>query len=524
MQLHGKNLIGARESGQGSTTISGYNPRLGEKLETLFTESTPEEIDSALELAASAAPILRELPAEKIAGFLERIASELNAIAEPLTARAVAESGLPIERLNFELGRTTGQILMFAGLVREGSWVDARIDHAIPDRTPAPKPDIRRVLIPIGPVVVFGASNFPLAFSVPGGDTASALAARNPVVCKAHPAHPGTSELAARAILAAVEACGLPDGTFSLVHGAGHETGLRLVRHPATRAVAFTGSLRGGRALMDAAAARKEPIPVYAEMGSVNPFFILPEALAENGPAIAQGLRQSVTLGVGQFCVCPGVIVGMVDDQFASKLRDEFSQARVGTMLHPGILAAYQAGVRERSEVAGVATTVSTLTADPSHTEASPALFETTAARFLEEETLRHENFGPSTVLVRCGAPEEMEAVARGLEGTLTATVHGTPADFVKYRGFLALLETKAGRLLLNGYPTGVEVCPSMHHGGPYPATSDAKYTSVGTAAILRFARPICYQNFPQELLPPELRDANEGKLWRTVDGVLTNK
>lgn len=525
MALHGKNFIGAKLSALGAASISGYDPKLGQKLDPLFHEATPEEIDAALDLAASAYTEFRQRSGEDAAVLLEKIIAELRASAEELIARAVAESGLPADRITGELGRTTGQLQMFANLAREGSWVDARIDNADPDRKPLPKPDVRRMLIPIGPVVVFGASNFPLAFSVAGGDTASALAARNPVVCKAHPAHPGTSEIAAAAIRRAANACGLPEGVFSLVHAAKPELSLRLVLHSAARAVAFTGSLQGGRAIFDAAAQRPEPIPVYAEMGSVNPVFVLPGALAERADAIAQGLRQSVTLGVGQFCTSPGLVIGLAVggfDRLTVSLRDLFQQAPAGTMLHPGILRAYQQGVEKLAKIDGMRQTQSSVSAEPARTEALPTLFESTAERYLDTVEVRHEVFGPSTVLIRCGSPEQMEQVARKLEGTLTVTIHATPQDLKDYRTFIALLEEKAGRLLLNGYPTGVEVCASMHHGGPYPATSDSKFTSVGTAAILRFARPVCYQNFPQELLPPELRDANERKIWRQVNGRMT--
>lgn len=524
--LHGQNFIGARLSALGSRNISGFNPKAGSKLAPWFAEATPAEIDSAMDLAAQAAPSFRDCAPGVVAEFLERIAVELRASAEALIERAVAETGLPPERITGELGRTTGQIQLFANLVREGSWVEARIDHADPDRKPLPKADVRRMLVPLGPVVVFGASNFPLAFSVPGGDTISAFAARNPVVCKAHPAHPGTSEIAAAAIRRAVEACGLHEGVFSMVHGASPEVSLRLVRHAAARAVGFTGSLHAGRALFDAACQRPDPIPVYAEMGSVNPVFVLPGALAERGDSIAQGLRQSVTMGTGQFCTCPGLVAGLggeAFDQFAAALRAQFEQAPAGAMLHPGILRSYEAGVEKLKAISGTSVTFSSLTADASHTEARPALFEASAERLLQRDELGREVFGPSTVLIRCGSPEEMEHVARGLEGTLTVTIHGTPEDLQAYRGFIRLLEEKAGRLLINGYPTGVEVCASMHHGGPYPATSDSKFTSVGTAAILRFARPVCYQNFPQELLPAELRDANERAIWRLVDGKFSN-
>jgi NADP-dependent aldehyde dehydrogenase len=413
---------------------------------------------------------------------------------------------------------------MFGNLVREGSWVDARIDRAMPERTPLPRPDIRRMLMPIGPVAVFGASNFPLAFSVAGGDTASALAAGCPVVVKAHPAHPATSEYAARAVVAAVTAAGMPPGVFSLLHSTRHDIARALVQHPLTKAVGFTGSLKAGRALFDAAAARPDPIPVYAEMGSVNPVFLLPGALAARAEAIADGLTSSVTLGVGQFCTSPGLVFVSGDagfDRFARRMVDLMRDVPPGTMLSPGIFAAYEAGVDRLSALAGTYTVRSSaVCTSPSQARAS--LFQTTADIFLQHPELGEEVFGPSTVVVRCGTPAEMEAVARRLDGQLTATLHGTPADFAEHASLVSILAEKAGRLICNGFPTGVEVCASMHHGGPYPATTDARSTSVGTAAIYRFARPVAYQNFPESSLPVELRDANPRAIWRLVDGELT--
>jgi alpha-ketoglutaric semialdehyde dehydrogenase len=379
------------------------------------------------------------------------------------------------------------------------------------------------MLIPIGPVAVFGASNFPLAFSVAGGDTASALAAGCPVVVKAHPAHPATSEIAARAVVAAARASGMPAGVFSLLQSTRNEIARALVQHPHVKAVGFTGSLRAGRALFDAASARPEPIPVYAEMGSVNPVFILPGALAERSAAIAEGLKDSVTLGVGQFCTNPGLTIGIADarfDGFVHELEALVCKAPAGTMLTPAIQRSFEAGVLRLSGIHGVSTTRSPITVQES--QGLPALFVTDADVFLEHHEMAEEVFGPSTLVVRCGSREDLHAVARQLEGQLTATIHGTPADLDEYASLVSILEQKAGRLIVNGFPTGVEVCPSMHHGGPYPATTDTRSTSVGTAAVHRFARPVAYQNFPESLLPAELQDANLRKIWRLVDGELT--
>jgi NADP-dependent aldehyde dehydrogenase len=489
-----------------------------------FHEATPAELEKALDLAARAFPVYRKVAHDQIAAFLERIGAEIMNLGPALIERTGAETGLPAARLEGERARTVGQLKMFADLIREGSWVDARIDRAIPDRKPLPKPDLRRMLIPIGPVAVFCASNFPLAFSVAGGDTASALAAGNPVVVKANRAHPGCAELVGDAIRKAVAACGLPPGVFSLIHGANHDLNLRLVKHPHTRAAGFTGSLKGGRALFDAAASRPDPIPVYAEMGSVNPVFILPGALQERGDAIAEGLKGSVTLGNGQFCTKPGVVMAFDDsalNKFIDKLKGLMAQQPPGTLLHPGILKSYDEGVKALGTLAHVVTKSATA-ADKAKTQAEAAVFETDALHFLKEARLREEVFGPATLLVRCGTRDELEKAARAMEGHLTATVHATDADLRDYAGLLSILEERVGRIVYNGYPTGVEVCPSVNHGGPWPATTDAKFTSVGTGAILRFVRPVAYQNFPDAALPQELRNRNVLKIWRLVDSKLT--
>jgi NADP-dependent aldehyde dehydrogenase len=514
--LIGKNLIAGEpvDATDASDTARGVLAQ--------FEEASSAHVDRALEAAVQSFDSYRALLPDARAAFLDRIAAEIDASDELIDAAHV-ETGLPRQRLAGERGRTAGQLRMFGALVREGSWVDARIDRALPQRTPLPKPDIRRMLIPIGPVAVFGASNFPLAFSVAGGDTASALAAGCPVVVKAHPAHPATSEIAARAIVAAARASRMPAGVFSLLQSTRNEIARALVQHPHVKAVGFTGSLRAGRALFDAASARPEPIPVYAEMGSVNPVFILPGALAERSAAIAEGLKDSVTLGVGQFCTNPGLTIGIADarfDAFVRELEALVCKAPAGTMLTPAIQRSFEAGVLRLSGIHGVSTTRSPITAQES--QGLPSLFVTDAEVFLEHHEVAEEVFGPSTVVVRCGSREDLHAVARQLEGQLTATIHGTPADLDEYASLVSILEQKAGRLIVNGFPTGVEVGPSMHHGGPYPATTDSRSTSVGTAAVHRFARPVAYQNFPESLLPAELQDANLRKIWRLVDGELT--
>jgi NADP-dependent aldehyde dehydrogenase len=461
------------------------------------------DIDSAVAAAEAAFETYSELPPASIARFLERIADEIVVLGDGLIATAAAETALTADRLNGERTRTVNQLRLFAEVARKADWKDVRIDPALPDRKPLRRPDLRRTLIPIGPVAVWAASNFPLAFSVAGGDTASALAAGCPVILKAHPGHPQTSVLVAGAIANAIEACGLPAGVFTMVEGTSPDVSLALVRHPGVKAGAFTGSLRAGRALFDAAAARPEPIPFFAEMGSVNPVFLLPEALAQRGEAIADGLTQSVNLGVGQFCTCPGLAVGIASsdfDHFAEQLRARFAQTKGGTMLTPGITSAYCDAVAHIARVNGVRVT-------KGQGEGSvPALFETSAQILLAKPELYHEVFGPSTILIRCESQAELEEAARALEGSLTATLQGTDTDLRSQAVLLKILTRKAGRLIFNGFPTGVEVGSAMQHGGPYPSTTDPRFTSVGTAAIGRFARPICYQDFPAEFLPAELR------------------
>ena len=381
------------------------------------------------------------------------------------------------------------------------------------------------MLIPIGPVAIFSASNFPLAFSVAGGDSASALAAGCPVVIKAHPAHPATSELTAVAIGRAVKKTGMPAGVFSLIQSSRNEIALDVVRHPLAKAVAFTGSLRAGRALFDAAVRRPEPIPLYAEMGSSNPVFLLLGALKERGEAIAQGMDASVTLGGGQFCTCPGLSFGIDGEhltRFSETLSNLIREAPIPTMLHAGISESYEEAVRRSCEIEGVHTIRSSAVTDANKQQTRATLFTTTMGIFEKHPELGEELFGPSTVVVRCFSEDDLNRIARTLQGHLTATIHGTSEDLVQYATLVSILENKAGRLIFNGFPTGVEVCPSMQHGGPYPATTDSRTTSVGTDAILRFARPLAYQNFPESSLPLELQDANPLGIWRLIDGRLS--
>jgi NADP-dependent aldehyde dehydrogenase len=525
MPLHGYSLIAGTLTKGGGKTFHATSPLDRKDLDPKFHEATFEDADRALHHAHDAFALFRRAGAVARAALLEKIAEEITALGDDLLHRAHAESGLPVDRLTGERGRTVSQLRLFADLVREGSWCDARIDTALPDRKPVPKPDLRRLLIPLGPVVVFGASNFPLAFSVAGGDTASALAAGCPVVVKAHPAHPGTSELVATAVQRAIEACGLPAGLFSLLHG-GAELGLTLVQHPFTRAVGFTGSRTAGIALWRAANERPEPIPVFAEMSSVNPVFILPGALQERGAQIVEGLKASVTMGVGQFCTKPGLVFGLGGvhfESFAEKFGIAIAGAAPATMLHAGICEAYHHGLDRIEKVPGVvALATSDIDPDPAQTQGEPMVFATDAEDFLRHRELHEEVFGPYTLLITANTWTELEAAARSLEGQLTVTLHATTADLASASDLLTILERKAGRLILNGFPTGVEVCPSMQHGGPFPATTDSRFTSVGTAAIQRFVRPVSYQNFPADALPPEVQNENPRGLMRLVNGQLT--
>jgi len=524
MTLSGKNYIAGRFSGQGSETFRAEDPNQAQALPVDFYVATQAEIGEAIEKAESAFELYRRMDAGRIAGFLETIADEILESGDALVRRCMAETALPEGRILGERARTVNQLKLFAEVVREGSWVDARIDHALPQREPVPKPDVRSMLQPLGPVGIFGASNFPLAFSVAGGDTASALASGCPVVVKAHPSHPGTCEWVARAIDSAIRKCSMPEGVFSMVQGNNHEVGLAIVKHPLIQAIGFTGSFAGGKAIFDAANQRPGPIPVYAEMGSTNPVFILPGALAERGKEIALGLTQSATLGVGQFCTNPGLVFlpePKVAAPFLEDLAQEFEKIEGQAMLNQGIQSAFQQGVKQL-EVYGLRRIAEGKQGSGDSYSASAQVFSSSVSTFLDHEALEEEVFGPSTIAFTSDRKEELLESARRLKGHLTASLFGTPEDLVEYRDLLRILERKVGRLLINQFPTGVEVCDAMVHGGPFPATTDSRTTSVGTASILRFARPVCYQNFPESLLPDELKEANPRRIWRLVDGEWT--
>jgi NADP-dependent aldehyde dehydrogenase len=524
MELTGQSFIGSQRGVLNGAPIHALNPATGETLQPEYSSVNAAEVEAAAKLAARAFLSYSRTSGKERAGFLRRIADGIDAIQQPLAERAHLETALPMPRLLGETTRTTGQLRLFASLLEEGSWVDARIDTPLPERKPLPRPSLRSMLRPLGPVVVFGASNFPLAFSAAGGDTASALAAGCPVIVKAHSAHPGTSELVAGVIQKAVAEAGLDEGVFSLLYGSGAETGAALVKHPAVQAVAFTGSLRAGRILMDMAAARPQPIPCFTEMSAVNPLFILPSALRPDPAVMAQNLFNSFTMGSGQFCTKPGLIFCARQPEteaFLTRLAELVGQAQPYALLTAGIMREYQRGVAARAAQATLAAQ-----AQPSATApacfADAHLFTCTLSDFQQNPHLSDEIFGPNTLIVRCPSMEDFLSAAEQIEGQLTATLFGNDAELAGQTALIAQLEKKAGRLIFNAFPTGVEVSHAMVHGGPYPACADARFTSVGTQAIFRFARPVCYQGFPKSLVPAELQDENPLGIERLVDGVLT--
>ena len=519
MKPQGHSLIGQSAIPQQGPAFRALNPANNETLEPAYGSLGTAEVERACQLARDAFDVYRETDLASRATFLETIADEIEALGDTLIDRAVAESGLPQARLQGERGRTCGQLRLFATVVRAGEWLDVRIDPALPERQPLPRVDLRQRHIALGPVAVFGASNFPLAFSVAGGDTASALAAGCPVVVKAHPAHPGTSELVGRAIQKAVAACGLPEGVFSLLFGAGNEIGQALVTHPAIQAVGFTGSRKGGLALLEAAQSRPQPIPVFAEMSSINPVFLMPEALRNRASELGQAFVTSLAMGAGQFCTNPGLVLavkGAELDAFISAAGEAVRGNSAQTMLTPGIHAAYQQGV---GQLASRAHEVARGQTGEGPNQCQTALFTCSAADFISEPALQAEVFGSASLVIECDDLDEVREVAEQLEGQLTATLQMDDADLDAARVLLPTLERHAGRILVNGWPTGVEVSHAMVHGGPFPATSDSRTTSVGSAAIQRFLRPVCYQNFPQGLLPELLQDGNPAGLKRLFNG-----
>lgn len=525
MPLTGEMLIGRAAIRGQAGSQRAFNPTANAEIpEPEFGLGSRENVERAVDLATRAFDSYRNLPLERRAAFLEAIAEEILALGDALIERAHAESGLPVARLTGERARTAGQLRLFAQVVRDGHFLRATIDTAQPERQPAPRADLRLAKIPLGPVAVFGASNFPLAFSVAGGDTASALAAGAPVIVKAHSAHLGTSELVGRAIQKAAERLDMPEGVFSLLIGAGRDIGEALVAHPGIKAVGFTGSRQGGLALLRIANSRHEPIPVYAEMSSINPVFLLPRALSARAEALAQGFADSLTMGAGQFCTNPGLVLAIDGpdlQRFVTAAGKALSAKAAQTMLTPGIHAAYESGRAQVGALEGVERVASGAQAGGQANAAQAALYVTDAQRLLRTPELQAEMFGPASVVVKARSLDELLQVADLLEGQLTATLHLDEGDHSAARRLLPVLERKCGRILANGFPTGVEVCHAMVHGGPFPATSNAMYSSVGSSAIDRFLRPVCYQDIADELLPAALQQANPQGVWRLVDGAM---
>lgn len=532
MELTGQSLIegmvastGGHGSAHRDAQFTAINPATGVAFGPDYSSASLEDVERAAVTAEQAFSVYGKISGAKRAALLREIAQGLEAIRDSLVQRANLETALPVPRLQGEVVRTANQLRLFAEVAEEGSWVMARIDQALPSRVPLPRPDLRSMLRPLGPVAVFGASNFPLAFSVAGGDTASALAAGNPVIVKAHPAHPGSSELVGHVIASAVRAAGLPAGVFSLLFDKGINVGSALVRHKLVKAVGFTGSLAAGRALMDMAAARPDPIPCFAEMSSTNPVFILPGALRERAKQIANDLYASITLGAGQFCTKPGLVFlpKQEMDGMLYELRQLAQNAPAFTMLTQGIADQFWKAIAARihSGQAGTLTAASACPGDSRFTT-HITLLTADAELLAANPTLSEETFGPAAVIVSCADRLQALRAAESLQGHLTATVLGNEEDLKENQDLIEILQRKVGRLIFNGYPTGVEVSHAMVHGGPYPATSDGRSTSVGSQAIFRFVRPVCFQNPPAHALPQELQDDNPLAILRMVDGNMT--
>ena len=522
--ISGKNFIGNKLSANGTKTYKTFNPELNTENAIVFTEATAQEIDDAVNLAASAFKEFRTVSGIKKAEFLNAIADEILALDDVLIKTYCSETGLPEGRAKGERGRTIGQLRSFANLVAEGSWVEATIDTAQPNREPMPRSDIRKMLIPLGPVVVFGASNFPLAYSTAGGDTAAALASGCPVIVKSHPMHSGTGALVASAIIKAAEKTGMPNGVFSNLNSSGIEVGQQLVAHPKVKAVGFTGSIKGGRALLDLASKRAEPIPVFAEMGSINPVIILPKALENRQADIAKTYASSITLGTGQFCTNPGLLLGIKSDaltSFINNVSEEITKINPSCMLHPNIKKGYISN-KEKVVSQDNVTVTANYTLDVQNNYAAQAIVTVDGKTFLENPTLHLEVFGPFSMIVQCENASELETIIASLEGQLTGTVISDANEVANYSAVIAALQNRVGRIIFNGVPTGVEVCESMVHGGPYPASTDSRFTAVGIGSIKRWVRPFSYQDWPNNLLPNELKNDNPSNIFRVIDGLRT--
>ncbi len=522
--ITGKNHIGNQRSTKGDKTYKTFNPQLNIENAYVFTEATKDEINEAVALASNAFKEFRIVSGKRKAAFLNAIAEEILELDNELIQVYCSETGLPEGRAKGERGRTIGQLRAFADLVKEGSWVEATIDTSEPDRVPIPKPDLRKMMVPLGPVVVFGASNFPLAYSTAGGDTAAALASGCPVIVKSHPMHAGTGELVASAIIKAAEKTGMPEGVFSNLNSRDIEVGVQLVKHPDVKAVGFTGSIRGGRALYDLASQRDEPIPVFAEMGSVNPVIIFPEALKSRGEQLAKTYASSITLGTGQFCTNPGLILGIKGEElssFINHLSKEIINIEPSCMLHPNIIGAYENNKQKAISQSGLSI-VADYNSDMKSNYARQTVTTVEGITFIENPTLHQEVFGPYSLVVQCEDAEELENIVSKLEGQLTGTIITEEGESRNYFRVIEALQNRVGRIIYNGVPTGVEVCPSMQHGGPYPASTDSRFTAVGIHSIKRWVRPFSYQDWPNEMLPNELKNENPLEISRLVNGKQT--
>ncbi|TDE18251.1 aldehyde dehydrogenase (NADP(+)) [Dyadobacter psychrotolerans] len=525
MNIQGQNYIGYSLSSQSDKTFQSYLPAQDTNLPEKFHCATPDEVNKAMQLAEKAFNELAKLPTTKRADFLIAITEEIMAIGDVLLERANLETGLPMVRLQGERARTINQLTQFAGLIREGSWVDASIDTAAPDRTPVPKPDLRKMFIPIGPVVVFGSSNFPFAYSVAGVDSGPAWAAGNPVIVKAHAAHPGVSDLTAQAIVKAAQRTGMPEGIFSMLYDDGFEVGAALVKHPASKAVGFTGSYKGGMALYRMAQEREEPIPVYAEMGSVNPIVVLPEYLKTNAVSLAKTLAGSVTLGAGQFCTNPGLVFVTKTEgleTFEEQYKSEITNIAPATMLTAGICKAFYKLSSEALEQDNVTKFAVSGLSSEQQNQSQATIAKVSGKDFIANPKLHEEVFGPFSLLVVCSDLDELQDALMHLKGQLTASLMASEKEAAANPDILHLLSKICGRFVMNGVPTGVEVCPSMFHGGPFPAASISHFTSVGRHSILRFVRPQSFQDWPDSLLPDELKNSNPLGIFRLVNNETT--
>ena len=522
--ITGKNYIGNVLSSMGDKQFQTFNPQKNEANSIIYSEASNEEIETAVELASKAYVSFKNTSGAQRAAFLNEIANQIEALGDELVETYCSETGLSAGRAQGERGRTVFQLRSFAALVEKGDWLDATIDTAQPDRQPLPKPDLRKMNVPLGPVVVFGASNFPLAYSTAGGDTAAALAAGCPVIVKSHPMHAGTGELVASAIIAAAEKTNMPNGVFSNLNSSGIEVGVALVKNPAVKAVGFTGSIQGGRALFDLASQREEPIPVFAEMGSINPVVLMPEALNGKSESWAKTYAGSITLGSGQFCTNPGLILGIKGEglnNFISVLAEEIVKVDPTCMLHPNILGNYERNKSVMLEQDGVKL-MADFESETATNYGRQAVTTVDGATFLGNTKLHQEVFGPYSMVVQCDDIDQLEAIIAGLEGQLTGTIIAEDAELAANANVVEALQNRVGRIIFNGVPTGVEVCPSMVHGGPYPASTDSRFTAVGVTSIARWVRPFSYQNWPNELLPDALKNENPLGISRLVNNEQT--